>query len=151
MTELTKSEKISNAWKNGNYENVHSPSATAKRKASIKKARAEGRSMLPSELYALTKDEKYARSGKGIKHRLAKYWKLKAPTGEIVEGINLNELIRQHKHLFLPDDVVWGGPAGNQCRAACCISQLTHKKPNGEYRRNSWKGWRLIEMREVNN
>lgn len=78
-------------------------------------------------------------SAAGPDNMFAKYWCLKAPNQQVIEGKNLNEIIRQHSHLFKPEDVVW---KKSQCRASKGIRQLINrnkdKKPP-----NSWKGWRL--------
>jgi hypothetical protein len=73
-------------------------------------------------------------------HHCAKYWQLKSPNGEIIEGFNLNKLIKDNCFLFLDEDVTWilGG-----CKASKNLRKLIDKKKDGGFRRNTWKGWKL--------
>ena len=80
---------------------------------------------------------------KGPKNQSAKYWILKAPTQEIIRGMNLNELIRQHAHLFAPDDIKWFGHSNAECRAAKALRKLFSMKKDGTPRHHSWKGWMI--------
>lgn len=76
------------------------------------------------------------------------WWQFESPNKEIIEGYNLIDLIKQHQHLFDPDDVVWTqGTYGRAptCKAASRLYQLSNIKKNGEYRNQSWKGWKLTE------
>lgn len=147
---LSKTDKIKQRWKDGAYAKLFTPEVKEKRKATIRKARTEGRFLTPAERFNETKDPKYAHVGKGVKHHRAKKWKLKSPTGKILEGTNLNEIVRNNLGLFEPDDVVWGGPSKNQCRAVSGISNLRLLKPDGSYRRTHWKGWQLLSCTDVN-
>jgi hypothetical protein len=73
-------------------------------------------------------------SAKGPDHWAGKMWRFRAANGIILEGRNLNELIRQNSHLFDPADVVW---KKSRCRASHGLTSLfaNHGKSC------SWKGW----------
>lgn len=147
----TKSDKLKAHWKNGVYKNVSSTEANNKRRESIRKARQEGKFLTPNELQEKTQDPKYDHVAKGVKHHRSKLWTIKSPEGILIKGINLSQIVRDNMDKFIPDDVVWGGPSNNQCRAVCCISNLQLLKPNGEPRRKSWKGWTLVSVESLEN
>ena len=80
--------------------------------------------------------------GKGENHWRAKYWILKAPNQQIIQGWNKNELIRKNLHLFDKKDVVWNGNSNCSCLASKGIQSLFIMKKDGTGpRKNSWKGW----------
>ena len=80
----------------------------------------------------------------------AKYWVLKSPNQQIVEGWNLNEIVRKNEHLFDKDDVSWFGESNNQCRAAKGLRGLFEMKKDGSGPKNlSWKGWMIGDRREA--
>jgi len=80
-------------------------------------------------------------------HWAAKYWILKAPTQEIIEGKNLNDLVRENAHLFDADDVVW---CRHRCRATKGLRGLFEMKKDGSGPKTlSWKGWMIGDRREV--
>ena len=88
-------------------------------------------------------------SAKGPDNWKAKYWILKAPTQKIIQGWNLNELIRQNTHLFDPDDVVWYGKSKCQCRASKGLRYLFEMKKDGSGpKAHSWKGWMIGDRRD---
>ena len=77
----------------------------------------------------------------------AKYWILKAPTQEILEGKNLNYLVRTNAHLFIAGDLVW---VKGQCRATKGLRGLFDMKKDGSGPKNlSWKGWMIGDRRDV--
>lgn len=83
-------------------------------------------------------------SAKGPGHWKARYWILKAPNQQIIQGWNLNELIRQNASLFLPDDVKWYGKSNSRCRASKGLRQLFEMKKDGSGPKVlSWKGWMI--------
>jgi hypothetical protein len=79
-------------------------------------------------------------------HHKAILWKFRSPTGQIIEEWNLNNLVRNHFHLFHPDDVLWER-VGNRidCRAAMRLRHLAQVTKSGEFKDQSWKGWSLID------
>lgn len=83
---------------------------------------------------------------KGEDHFQASYWEIIAPDGTILQGKNLCEIIRNNEHMFDPTDVQWRKrPNSNQerCRARDGIYRLLTVKADGEYRNQTWKGWKL--------
>ena len=74
-------------------------------------------------------------AAKGEGHWKAKYWKIRSPYGEAIEGKNLNEIVRRNSHLFDPEDLEWNKAS---CRASKGIRQLFEGKRNNAV---SWKGW----------
>jgi hypothetical protein len=88
-------------------------------------------------------------SAKSPEHWKARYWILKAPNQKIIQGWNLNELIRQNAELFLPDDVKWYGKSNCECRASKGIRRLFEMKKDGSGPRVlSWKGWMIGDRRD---
>lgn len=82
-------------------------------------------------------------TGKGPDHLKAIYWQLKSPNQQMIEGWNLNELVRTNAHLFQPADLVW---KGSDCRATKGLRGLFEMR-NGELFRRSWKGWAIGDRR----
>jgi hypothetical protein len=81
-------------------------------------------------------------SAKGPGHWKSKYWRLRTPAGVVIEGKNLNHLVRENAHLFAPDDIQWKKSA---CRASAGLAQLFQQRPNGP---TSWKGWTAVTIYE---
>lgn len=81
-------------------------------------------------------------SERGERHWKAKYWKIRTPTGQYLEGVNLNEIVRKNEHLFDPDDVVW---KKSQCRASRGLGMMFTN-----YKCCSWKGWTAMNSWERN-
>ncbi len=82
---------------------------------------------------------------KGPNHWKAKYYRLRTPQRQIIEGWNLVELIRKNEHLFHADDVKWYSPKGGKhtkgvCRALKGLRQLFEIRKNGKIC-YTWKGW----------
>ena len=91
-------------------------------------------------------------SAKGPEHWKARYWILKAPNQQIIQGRNLNELIRQNVGMFLPDDVKWYGKSKSMCRASKGLRQLFEMKKDGSGPKvYSWKGWMIGISPRFNN
>lgn len=80
------------------------------------------------------------------KHWKSKFWQLKSPSEELIEGANLNQIIRDNAHLFDPMDVVWKNA---RCNASHGIRHLFDIKEDGSLRNNSWKGWRIGDKMKV--
>lgn len=83
-------------------------------------------------------------SAKGPDNMFAKYWQLKGPNQQIIEGWNLNELVRANAHLFSQSDIKWNG---SDCRATKGLRTLFRMK-NGSPRTHSWKGWTIGDRRD---
>lgn len=84
---------------------------------------------------------------KGEDHFKSSYWEIKSPNGVTIEGTNLCEIIRKNEHMFDPSDVQWRKRANSnqeRCRARDGIYRLLVTKADGEYRNQSWKGWKLV-------
>lgn len=80
------------------------------------------------------------RSSASPEHWHARYWELKGPDHQIIEGLNLNDLVRKNAHLFKPEDIVW---KNHRCRATKGISNLFEINKNGDLKNHSWKGWTI--------
>lgn len=70
----------------------------------------------------------------------SKYWQLISPNNVIMEGLNLNHLIRSNSHLFSPDDVAW---RNDKCRASNGLRGLLATPKPGKRIPNFWKGWKI--------
>jgi hypothetical protein len=81
-------------------------------------------------------------SARGPGHWKSKYWRLRTPAGVVLEGRNLNHLIRENAHLFAPEDIRW---EKSRCRASAGLAQLFQQRPNGP---TSWKGWTAVTIYE---
>src|SRR5882762_10211960 len=85
------------------------------------------------------------RSAASPEHHCAVYWKIKSPSGLILEGWNLNHLVRQNSHLFAKKDVVWKTTSNRskRCLASQCLSHLFVVVKDGaggfRFMKNSWK------------
>ena len=73
-------------------------------------------------------------SAKGPGHWAGKMWRFRAANGMILEGRNLNHLIRENAHLFNFEDTVW---KKSRCRASKGLSSLFASGGKS----CSWKGW----------
>lgn len=79
----------------------------------------------------------------GPDHPAAVDWCFKSPQGDIMQGFNLQHLIRINVQYFEEKDVVWRKtPSGLCCIAYHALTRLKagEGKPWG---RKSWKGWIL--------
>lgn len=67
----------------------------------------------------------------------AKLFSVFSPDGNLFSFRNLNHFVREHPHLFAPQDVVWKGKDSNPwCRANRGLASLFKSRP-----RRQWKGW----------
>jgi hypothetical protein len=86
------------------------------------------------------------RGAKSSKHHKSKFWQLKTPDGAMIEGVNLNQLVRDNISLFSPLDVIW---IGERCHASHGIRHLFDIKKDGGLRNNSWKGWQIGDKMKI--
>lgn len=86
------------------------------------------------------------KSEAGPENWKAKEWAIRSPDGIILQGKNLNHIIRENAHLFSPSDVAW---KKSQCLASKRISSLFLTKSDGKTPcALSWKGWTPISKVE---
>jgi hypothetical protein len=78
----------------------------------------------------------------GPHHWNAKFWRFRCSTGQIIEGMNLNHLVRQNASLFDPSDIVW---KKHRCLASSGLRHLFSKDGSS----CSWKGWTAITVGEI--
>jgi len=73
----------------------------------------------------------------------AKYWKIKnVSLGVVLEGVNLNKLIKDNAHLFNKEDLQW---KKCRCRASKGLRGLFEiRKSTGKPNAYSWKGWVVV-------
>lgn len=77
--------------------------------------------------------------GKHSDHKNAKWWKFENKAlGKVLEGKNLNQLVRDNEDLFDQEDMKWDRCG---CKASRCLRTL--KSPGKKRTRNSWKGWMI--------
>lgn len=82
------------------------------------------------------------KTAKSPKHFKAKFWKIRAPTGQVFSGWNLNHIIRTNAAAFLKEDVMWIKSA---CRASHALRELFSGRPNCA---TSWKGWTAVGRKQ---
>jgi hypothetical protein len=76
--------------------------------------------------------------GKHANHKNAKEWKFyNLALGKVLEGRNLNQLVRDNAELFDPKDLNWDTCG---CNAVRCLRGLQNQKKKPTY---SWKGWMI--------
>jgi hypothetical protein len=84
-------------------------------------------------------------SARGVDHWKAKFWVLVAPDKSIVAGVNMNEIVRRHAHMFEPEDLVPRGKSKSATKASkalACLFYLRRSRRTGEYYvPGTWKGW----------
>jgi hypothetical protein len=91
----------------------------------------------------ITKRGTVSRCAKGEQNARAIWWGVERHDGVVLEGKNLNELVRRNAHLFLPDDVVWKKA---NCRASKGIRGLFGGRVNGP---KVWKGWSARDLADT--
>jgi hypothetical protein len=82
-------------------------------------------------------------SARGVDNWKAKFWVLVAPDKSIIAGVNLNEIVRRHAHMFKPEDLATN-KNGSRIRAAHGLRSLFYLRRHKDGRTtlvNSWKGW----------
>jgi len=86
-------------------------------------------------------------SAKGVDHHKARYWIIQnVALGVTLEGLNLNELVRENSMLFNETDLNWNG--GYVCRATKGIRNLFGiRKSTGRPSALSWKGWMPVDVK----
>ena len=104
-----------------------------------------GRQREGHEMAQVTTRGKPSRGAKGVNNWKAKWWGIERHDGVVIEGKNLNELIRQNAHLFAPEDVVWKKAS---CRASKGIRGLFEGRVNGP---KVWKGWSARDLADTPN
>ena len=76
--------------------------------------------------------------GKHENNKNAKEWKFySVGLGKVLEGKNLNQLVRDNAELFDPRDLRWDTCG---CNAVRCLRGLQNQKKKPTY---SWKGWMI--------
>lgn len=79
-------------------------------------------------------------TGRGVNNQFAKHWKfVKRERGLILEGKNLNQLVRDHADWFELDDLKEYGATGP--RGAVCLRNLGRARTDHAGIRRFWKGW----------
>lgn len=87
------------------------------------------------------------RSGKFETNIHAKKWKVTTPDNKIFIVRNLYQFVRDNKHLFLPDDVVFKrqggkrGTGGEYCNATSGLIYAASKRGRGR-----WKDWQCQQL-----
>lgn len=89
------------------------------------------------------KGEKTRRNSEN--HGRAVHAVLRDPSGKIWHVKNVLKFVREHEHLFAPEDVAWTGPHLSQCRVARQLSNLWRRKNP----QTTVKGWTLVSKTEV--
>ena len=83
-------------------------------------------------------------TAKGPEHHKAVHGLLRSAENKTYRFDNMSEFVRNHEHLFAPEDVVWNKRF--HCRALKGLLTLTAK---GNHTRGSWKGWTLVSYTET--
>lgn len=86
-------------------------------------------------------------SAKGPDHWKARYWIFRSPDRKVIQGWNLNEIVRQNADLFDEEDLQWTGKSNTRCRATRGLRSLFHMKKDGSGPLvNHWKGWVALDV-----
>lgn len=122
------------------------PEVRDKQKKGRQKWRMENRESIMSINKRLGKnrmgtEQPLGANGKWAFNIHAKFWRIKAPSGLVIEGWNLTQLIRDNQELFSADDLVW---KRGMCRASKGIRQLAERRADGRPKARSWKGWEML-------
>lgn len=86
------------------------------------------------------------KAGRAATNVHAKHWRLISPTGVVYEFHNLHHFVRNHGHLFAPEDTIWKwtggkrGTGGEYCNATAGISNIIRGIVQ------SWKGWQAEQI-----
>jgi hypothetical protein len=67
------------------------------------------------------------------------------PNNKIWHVKNVLKFVREHEHLFSPEDVVWRGKKLDSCKMVSAFAKLTRNVD----RRSSSKGWTLVSKTET--
>jgi len=94
----------------------------------------------------------------GASHLRAVHCVLVSPDGEVFEFTNLQEFVRTHENLFLPEDLVWRPVSAKKhdgsaprtkgsmiCRASCGLQTIKHHPTH------SWKGFVFLSCNKKEN
>lgn len=156
MNNLTNTEKNFNRsdmmkqmWAQGVFKRTRSEDYKQHMSKLVKEKRTQGNGLTPAEVYNKTQDPKLKHVAKGPEHHLSKFWRLLSPNNVVIEGFNLNDIVRNNSHLFEEDDIKPNEHKPSQCRAVGCIAQLKYLTKEGKPRRHQWKGWRLILLKDM--
>ena len=165
------SEALKAKWASGTRKK-NPPETYVKSSATHKKAFADGTRKRPTltserakEIQSMVDKEKLAEinrrigldnigvpmppgpSARGPGHWKAKYFILKAPTGEIIHGWNLAELIRTHRYL-IDEEYLEEYTKDGRCKTTIAYKRLHHlfeiRKSTGQPYAHSWKGWTAL-------
>lgn len=84
-------------------------------------------------------------SAKGPDHHKSKYWIVRNESlGVTIQGLNLNDLVRNNSHLFDDADLNW---KRYRCKATKGLRGLFEiKKSTGKPVALSWKGWTPVDV-----
>jgi len=82
---------------------------------------------------------------KGPEHHKARYWIVKnTGLGVTLEGLNLNDLVRENSQYFEEGDLNWNK---SRCRATKGLRGLFEiRKSTGKPNALSWKGWMMVDV-----
>ncbi len=73
------------------------------------------------------------------RHFRAMPWSIRSPVNQVFVFKNLQKFIREHKNLFLPEDILQRNPTKpTKCRASAGLESLSPRK---KHTVGSWKGW----------
>ncbi len=82
---------------------------------------------------------------KGVSNVHAQMWHIRSPENKAYRFRNLTHFVREHEHLFMPDDVIWKPHgSGLRCKA---VAGLMKMSPRGKHP-SPWKGWRWVSELE---
>lgn len=89
--------------------------------------------------------QKHPLTAKGPQHQGASAGVLRSPDNVTYHYKNLTHFVREHPHLFLPEDVQWSDGKRQTCRAVKGLLGLREKtRPHG-----TWKGWTVVSFTET--
>lgn len=83
-------------------------------------------------------------SAKGVENCHAKFYAVMSPSGVVIEGLNLSQVVRDNAHMFSQEDMVWRKNSygtDTYCKAMVGLRSLFRREGR---ECKTWKGWTKV-------
>lgn len=87
-------------------------------------------------------------SAKGVDNWAAKFWMLWSPDRVLISGVNLNEIVRRHAHLFTAGDLAARGSNTVASKGLANLFRVQVRKGKRVVL-GHWHGWRAVDRAEM--